>query len=82
MYMILGAPRLDLCSLPVTIELRISVSENEIYVTIGLGIFMLENYTWPIPRTDTEWMGGYIPTDFLKNAIEFVYLVKHTQIIG
>ena len=43
----------------VTIGLGKTVSENEILVTIILGIFVLENYTWPFPRNYPEGMGGY-----------------------
>ena len=49
----------------VTIGLEISVSENEIFVTIELGIFVLDNYTWPLPRNDSEEMGRIHPT-YLK----------------
>ena len=35
-------------------ELWIFVSENEIYVTIVLGLVVLENYTWPLPRNAPE----------------------------
>ena len=43
----------------VTIGFRISVSENEMFIIIVLGIFVLENYTWPLPGNDPEGMGGY-----------------------
>ena len=38
------------------IGLGIFVSEKEMYVTIvrQLGIFVLKNYTWPLPRSDPE----------------------------
>ena len=48
LYLVLGALRLGLSSSPI-----------EIYVSIGLGIFVLENYAWPLPRNDPEGMGGY-----------------------
>ena len=44
------ASRLGLCSSPVTIGLDISVSENDIYVTIELGIFVLENIHLAHPK--------------------------------
>ena len=43
----------------VTIRLGIPVSENEIFAAIVLGIFLLENYTLPLPRNNPEGMGGY-----------------------
>ena len=64
LYLVDGALRLDLPSSPigiyVTIGLGISVSENENFYTIVLGIFVLENYTCPLPRNDPEGMGEYI----------------------
>ena len=44
----------SLVQIYVTIGLDISVSETESYVIIVLGIFDLENYTWPLPRNDPE----------------------------
>ena len=63
------ASRLGLCSSPVTIELDISVSENDIYVTIELGIFVLENIHLAHPKDRPGGDGGYTPTD-LKRKIK------------
>ena len=48
LYLPLGVLRLGLPSSP-----------TEIYVTIRLGIFVLENYTLFLLRNDPEGMGGY-----------------------
>ena len=55
------APRPSLVAIEihVTIRLGIFVAKNEIYVTIVLEIFLLENYTCPLPRNDPEGMGGH-----------------------
>ena len=50
-YLVFGALRLGFRS-----------STTEIYVTIRFGIFVMENYTWPIQMTDPEGMGGYTPS--------------------
>ena len=42
-YLVFGAARLCFRSSP-----------TDMYVTIGLRISVLENYTWPITRTDLE----------------------------
>ena len=63
LYLVLGTLCLGLPSSPVEIDvnigLGISVSENEIYVALVLGIFVLENYTWPVSWNDPENRGGY-----------------------
>ena len=65
LYLFHGALCLDLLSSPieiyVTIGLGIFMSGKEMYVTIVLGIFVLENYSCPLPRNDPEGMGGYTP---------------------
>ena len=43
------------------------LSPIEIYTTIVLVIFVLENYTWPLPRNDPEGMGGYTQPTCKKN---------------
>ena len=37
------------------IEPGIFATENGMYVTIVLGIFVLENYNWPFPMNDPVW---------------------------
>ena len=71
-----GALRLGLLSSPIeiyaTIGLGIFVPEKEIYVTIVglLGVFVLENFTWPLPRNDPKGMGGYTqPTSTKTKSI-------------
>ena len=63
LYLFHDALRFGLPSSPmeiyVTIGLEIFVPGKEIYVIIVIGIFVLENYTWPLPRNDAEGMGGY-----------------------
>ena len=48
LYLIHGALGLGPLSSPI-----------EMYATTGLGIFVLENYTWLLPMNDPEGMGGY-----------------------
>ena len=65
LYLFHGALRLDLLSSPI-----------EIYVIIGLGIFVLENYTWLLPRNDPEGMGRYTQPILKKTKSTFKLLQK------
>ena len=62
----------------ITIVLEISVSKNEIYITIVLEILALENYTWPLPRTDSKGMGGYTPSTWKKLKLPWNLSQKFT----
>ena len=55
LFLVLGALRVGLPSSPI-----------EIYITIGLGIFVLKNYTRPHPRNDPEMMSGYTQSTWKK----------------
>ena len=55
LYLFVGASRFGLRSLP-----------TDIYGIIGLGIYVLETYTWRLPRTDLEGMGGRISLAWRK----------------
>ena len=46
LYLVLGALRIGVPS-----------SQIEIYVTIVLGMSVLENYTWHLPMNDSQEMG-------------------------
>ena len=52
------------------------MSEKEICVTITLGIFVLENYTWPLPSNDPDGMGGYTQPTWKKTKSTFKCIAK------
>ena len=56
----------------VTIGLGTSVSENYFF-TIVLGIFVYENYTWPFPKNDPE---GRINATSLKQTKSTVKCIE------
>ena len=41
-----------------------------------LGYFVLENYTWPLPRNDLEGMGGYTQPTWKKTKSTFKCIEK------